>query len=440
MQEEEGTLSATAVAGSNDDTRMRSSMRQDDADDARRRQGRNRVGCGEERSSVDHSSNGGISEPGSRHYEIDEGAGDEEEGEEDDEEGKGEGEGVAKCLQLTVKTETLSRMGRKGRSEIGNGGEEGKESGSTLSVPTSKWSPASVVGVDALKSSSSHAKTPIDGSMTFSSPCTTSSSATTPTFLRGGGGNGSESELNGNKDAAVKRTSIAVSKGTTHPGTSGTFSFPSSPGGTSFSSAVSGLSGGSGGAQANFGNLFLGHSSLSSSSSNGQQQQVRGNAMDMEMDEGVEESVEDREGEGTAGNIVREINRDSLTSATSTSNSNNATNNSRTQKRQQQQSVQRGDVAWPMDSTHHHHNNTKKRFGDTPTTPHDYHTDTPLAVESLPSPPSSTSMLSRTPTLDRFESVQGGDQEGQEETEGDGGTIVVVQKKQGTNKRRSMTR
>lgn len=426
------TLSATAVAGSNDDTRV-SGTRQDDADDAKRRQGRNRVACGEERSSVDHSSNGCIGEPGSRHYEIDEGAGDEEE----------EGE-VVKCLQLTVETETLLRMGKKegrrgggrGPSDgIGNGGEGGKESGPILSVPTCKWSPVSAVGVGALKSSSSHANTSLDGSMTFSSPCTTSSSATTPTFLCGGGGNGSEIGLNGNKDAAMKRTSVAVSKGTTHPGTSGTSSFPSSPGGTSFSSAVSGLSGGSGGAQANFGNLFLGHSSLTSSSSNGQQQQVQGNAMDMEVDERVEGSEEEREGEGTEGNIVREVNRNP---PTSTRNSNNTTNNSRTQQ-QQQQSVQRGDVPRPMDSTHHY-SNTKKRFGgDTPATPHDNHSDTPLAVVSLPTS-SSTSMLSRTPTLDRFESVQGGNQEGQEETEGDEGTIVVVQKKQGTNKRRAMTR
>ncbi|KAK3832306.1 MAG: hypothetical protein JOS17DRAFT_743648 [Linnemannia elongata] len=268
--------------------------------------------------------------------------------------------------------------------------------------------------------------------MTFSPPCTTTSSAITPTFLCGGGGDGSEIRLNGNKDAAMKRTSVGVSKGTTHPGTSGTSTFPSSSGGTSFSSAVSGLSGGSGGAQANFGNLFLGYSSLSSSSSNGQQQQVQGNAMDMEVDERVEGSVESREEEGTGDHTVREINRNS---PTSTSNSNNTTNNSRTQKRQQQQqqqSVQRGDVARPMDSTHYH-NNTKKTLGDTPTTPHDNHTDSPLAA-------SPTSLLSRTPILDRFESFQKGDQEGQEETEGDGGTIVVVQMKQGTNKRRAMTR
>lgn len=443
----EDSLSATSsTAGSNDDTRG------DDTDDAKRRQaqgqGSDRVGCGEaitigapeQSSSVDHSSNGRISvsggmkgDPGSRHCEIDEGAGDEIEGEGDDEEDEEGQGGVAKCLQLTVETETLTRRRKEGGREgpscgIENGSGGGRESG-TLSVPTCKWSSVAV-GASKSSSSSSHANSQFNGSFTPPSSCTTS-----PTFLCGRGRVRGETEAgpssSGDKDTVMKTSTTVTSKGTVHPVTSSTLSSSmeksSQVGITSFSSA-SGLSGGSGGAQADFGNLFLGRSPPSSSSS---KQQVRSNngAMDMDMEEDGE-----KEGEGGDMHSLRETSRDPYTS---TSNNINTTNKKRRQ--QQQQSAQRGVV------TRLHHDN-KKRFGDTSETPHDNNIDTaslPLAVVSLFSSLSPTSMSPGTSTLDRFDSAQEDkeEQEGGEEVVRDGEAMVAVQKKQETNnKRRAITR
>jgi hypothetical protein len=377
---------------------------------------------------------------GSGHYEIDEGAGDEIEGRDDDEEdeegeeGEEGGEGVAKCLQLTVETETLTRMRKEGRGRGPSGG-GGRESGTTLSVPTCRWSSVAA-SASKSSSSSSHANIRFDGSITLPSACTTS-----PTFLCGRGGVRGETEnqlsSNGDKGAAIKTSTTVASRGTIHPGTSSTsLSSSMDRSNTSFSSA-SGFSGGSGGAQADFGNLFLGRFPPSLSSS---KQQVQGNdgALDMDMEVDETEEGGEREGEGGEGHSLRETNRSPHSSA-----SNNI--NTTKWKKRQYQSAQRGVVvAGPMDSTQLHYN--KKRFGDTPATPHVNNTETaslPLAVVSLTSSLSPTSMLSCTPTLDRFDSVQEdkGNQEGDEEIEGDGGAIVAVQKKQGANsKRRAMTR
>ncbi|KAF9930192.1 hypothetical protein FBU30_000792 [Linnemannia zychae] len=384
---EKEAMSAT-VSGSNDES-SRSNREQNhamgkfDADDDSQRKGWNREESGKIRvtegvevitRTVDRhfgKSNRGNDDPGSTQYKIDIRA-----LENDD-----EGHELARCLQLTVKTETLLGANKEGERGPSGGIRNGSEKEVTLSVPGCKWSSASV----SLSSSHAIAKEGVTSSKTFPACATTASPHLAVTGL-----NHSEKM---SMDVEATTTGAAMS------GTNGSLlsSKESSPAGTF---TLSALSGESGITRANFGNF----TSSSFFSSMQPPPKVR-NTME-EMDEGEGEghgAVEEEDGDEferreTSPPLNNSMEVDKyphiqMSNINYNSKENiNGNTNSINKKRQYQQSVERGNVLWPMDSNHN-----KKRFGDTSTrvTPHDISS----CVSPLSTKGSSKSIL------DQFDSV-----------------------------------